>query len=140
MNNAIQTVISEIKNLQARELGYVADVLAKVQAGSLAPSALLDASLKLVELEGRADVYSGILSIVEYGRRNDVDTDETIEEVTGLLQDLLLRGADDSWSGRANDGRRARFDGTREAVRWAIKRVPSIVRDSAAAIEAEMVR
>ena len=29
----------------------------------------------------------------------------------------VLNGADDTWSGRGNDGRRARYDGFRQAVR-----------------------
>jgi hypothetical protein len=37
--------------------------------------------------------------------------------IADQLEDFLLAGADDSWSGRTNDAARARFDGIRYQVR-----------------------
>ena len=39
------------------------------------------------------------------------------ESIVAHLQDILLNGADDCWSGRKNDLRRARFDGFRIEAR-----------------------
>lgn len=43
------------------------------------------------------------------------------EDVRETLLDELLRGADDAWSGRANDLRRATHDGVRVAIRDIIR-------------------
>lgn len=48
----------------------------------------------------------------ERAATNGLDLHEQIEVVT----DLLLRGADDTWSGRLNDTNRAHADGVREAA------------------------
>lgn len=38
------------------------------------------------------------------------------------VTDLVLAGADDTWSGRGNDARRARYDGTRRAASDLLRR------------------
>lgn len=45
------------------------------------------------------------------------EPEDGVKHVTGYL----LRGADDTWSGRGNDLKRAWFDGLREAARGFVK-------------------
>lgn len=52
-------------------------------------------------------------------RMADLDADERIEIIT----DMLVRGADDTWSGRGNDTNRAHFDGVRETAALVLRRL-----------------
>lgn len=52
-------------------------------------------------------------------RMADLDADERMEVVT----DMLVRGADDQWSGRANDANRAHYDGVRETAALVLRRL-----------------
>lgn len=48
---------------------------------------------------------------------NNVETEaEAIRESMRLATDILIRGADDGWSGRSNDLQRAFFDGQRREI------------------------
>lgn len=58
--------------------------------------------------EGEYAVYQTV--------RSAVQRDKTADEIRATLLEILARGADDTWSGRNNDVRRARFDGIREGV------------------------
>ncbi|MFD7247943.1 hypothetical protein ACFV6Y_39110 [Streptomyces massasporeus] len=73
------------------------------------------------------DGYAALLAEVEqYGAQADEFGVEGLQKQFGLMQhvaEVLARGADDEWSGRSNEARRARFDGVREAAKVAIKAV-----------------
>lgn len=60
-----------------------------------------------------------VLATDEKMAANGLDTAERIEVIT----DLLLRGADDSWSGRGNDTQRAHYDGIRDAASTVLNRL-----------------
>lgn len=75
---------------------------------------------RLAEAEGY--VYAD--AVIDYALAHE---NGGVQAARDEAMDLLARGADDSWSGRANDNRRAYFDGVREAVRdrrYADLRVP----------------
>lgn len=68
----------------------------------------------LAEAEGELAVWARLGHAADQGDFGAA----MIREVTA---DMLLAGADDGWSGRTNDVKRARFDGVRSAVsnaRW----------------------
>lgn len=66
--------------------------------------------------EGQSRVFDTVMAIVTNQIQYDNTTDETIVvAVTKHLVDRLTAGADDTWSGRANDVRRCEFEGTRTA-------------------------
>ena len=52
-----------------------------------------------------------------YEYRNALAYDATPQEIRKTLTDLVLRGADDTWSGRSGDIKRSKFDGLRGEVR-----------------------
>ncbi|WP_396902655.1 hypothetical protein [Mycolicibacterium sp.] len=71
--------------------------------------------------EGYADLLAEVEALD--GAVNGV---EGIQKQFVLMQhvaEVLARGADDEWSGRANEIRRARFDGVRAAANVAIKAI-----------------
>ena len=70
---------------------------------------------QLAELEGEVYAYSRIL--------NDCGTAVEVPQsfMYEVAMEILSDGADDGWSGRTNDVRRAQFDGIRTAcgsLRW----------------------
>lgn len=71
--------------------------------------------LSLAEAEGVHSVFQ-VVNRMKARNAEDVDIREH-------LVSLIVRGADDSWSGRANDARRAQFDGVREAVQHHLDRL-----------------
>lgn len=71
--------------------------------------------LSLAEAEGVHEIFQGVDAMRKRGLSN--------ADVRERLVDALTRGADDSWSGRTNDARRARFDGIREAISWHLQRL-----------------
>ena len=77
-------------------------------APSANSKALANRLSDLATHEGRVHVLRVISNMIEKGR-GDFIADQ--------LEDFLLAGADDSWSGRTNDVARARFDGIRHQVR-----------------------
>lgn len=84
---------------------------------ALAPSAMgwAEFANKLAELEGEVYAYSRILNAC--GNNDEISQSFVYEVAMEMLSD----GAEDGWSGRTNDVRRARFDGIRTAcgaLRW----------------------
>ena len=71
--------------------------------------------VSLAEAEGVHDVFALVDKMKAHGSE-DADIRERLVSV-------LVQGADDSWSGRANDARRARHDGVRAAVRHHLDRL-----------------
>ena len=70
---------------------------------------------QLAELEGTVYAYSQI------SRACGTAVEVQKSFVAEVAVELLSEGADDGWSGRTNDVRRARFDGIRTAcsnLRW----------------------
>ena len=70
---------------------------------------------ELAKLEGAAYAYNELRHAC--GAATEIEKSYLSE----VALELLSKGADDGWSGRTNDVRRARFDGIRTAcasVRW----------------------
>lgn len=85
----------------------LADLAAAATAGELAHSLAAKVN-HVAEIEGW-------LYAVEYLEQFPDPAAQATEAA-----ELLLRGADDTWSGRRNDVARARFDGLRDGVRFAM--------------------
>lgn len=70
---------------------------------------------KLAEAEGSRDMWYRLQRAATH---TSVNGDEFTEDMANrVVLGFLANGADDSWSGRGNDVRRAYFDGIREASR-----------------------
>lgn len=64
----------------------------------------------VAEAEGKAYAWARLqISVSNSGG------EFTEADVQKVALDMMLNGADDSWSGRGNDAKRARFDGVRAA-------------------------
>lgn len=75
-----------------------------------------DFSLKVAEAEGASAAWNLLQRMVDH-KNGEICQGG----VNGVAMDLLVNGADDSWSGRSNDLKRARFDGVRAAcsdMKW----------------------
>lgn len=72
-------------------------------------------SILLAEAEGKAYAWLMLQMRVDYRQKSDAHYVIVEAEVLEVALDLMLSGADDSWSGRGNDAKRARFDGIRSA-------------------------
>lgn len=73
----------------------------------------------LARAEGKVHAWAMLQKV--YINITDRGDEFTKEDVMSVGVELLQPGADDRWSGRGNDVRRARFDGVRSAVdefRW----------------------
>lgn len=71
--------------------------------------------VSLAEAEGVHYVFA----LVDQMKARNVEGDA----IRDSLVSMLIQGADDAWSGRANDARRARFDGVRDAVQHHLDRL-----------------
>lgn len=65
---------------------------------------------------GAVEVWSAAVAIVRHGVEHGEALEDTVAEVRAWAVGLLVRGADDTWSGRGNDLARMKFDGVRSAV------------------------
>lgn len=70
-------------------------------------------ALTVAEAEGSYVAWARLSAMVEYKVANSTAVTEA--DVIATAFDLLSDGADDEWSGRENDVKRARFDGVRSA-------------------------
>lgn len=91
--------------------------LAKIASGDddRRIDSLVSAVNAVAKAEGANRAWSRAARMIEGGH--------TAAEAYESVVDLVLNGADDSWSGRGNDAKRAEFDGIREAVqnlKWEI--------------------
>ena len=103
--------IKQAAEVVARERQNLANGIAQgIPAMDLARSVV-----SLAEAEGAHSVFA-LVDQMKANGREDAD-------IRDALVSMLIRGADDSWSGRANDARRAQFDGVREAVRHHLDRL-----------------
>lgn len=67
----------------------------------------------VAEAEGRRKMFTDAAAIDARAKT----VDEAARGLRALVASMLINGADDEWSGRGNDNRRARFAGTRAAAR-----------------------
>lgn len=74
----------------------------------------------VAEAEGKAMAWVRLEQMVAYKTEKGL-VGVTEDDVISIAFDILSGGADDSWSGRGNDVKRARFDGMRAAcsdMKW----------------------
>jgi hypothetical protein len=71
---------------------------------------------RLVELATNVAVDTARLSVLELAYVHLVN-DGTPAALQGQLLDMLIQGADDTWSGRRNDLARAKHDAVRDQIR-----------------------
>jgi len=74
-----------------------------------------EVSLGIAESDGELYAWRTLVARVEFAERENREITDC--EIDDVIIDLLIAGADDTWSGRGNDIRRARFDGIREACK-----------------------
>jgi hypothetical protein len=68
----------------------------------------------LASSEGEAHAWARVQTTANYFAREGLEL--TPAAILETVAELLSVGADDGWSGRINDVRRARFDGIRKAT------------------------
>ena len=71
-------------------------------------------ALRLAEAEGERDLWYRVLSVAKHAKLSSKEMNK--ELALEVAFNMLANGADDTWSGRGNDARRAYFDGVREAA------------------------
>lgn len=100
----------EIAGIEAARAEVTAAVTANFTADRLA---------KAVNGVAHAEGYADALTTARYVLIHHADSDArtTAIALIDAMSDALTLGADDEWSGRANDVRRARFDGVRAAAK-----------------------
>ena len=98
------------ETLIAEKREHLAVLAAEGRTGDLARTVNEIAALEGAHLVRKTDERSMV---------NGLEVDERLE----VLTDLLLRGADDTWSGRTNDANRAYFDGVRETAAFVMRRL-----------------
>lgn len=76
--------------------------------------ALEDMVLRIAEQEGREKVRNVATTIMS---ATGLDNETKWREVKDWTTNMVLMGAEDSWSGRGNDMRRAFHDGVRDEAR-----------------------
>ena len=91
----------------------VSVINAKAEVAALAvegaeSNRLANAVNRLAEAEGRQSAVARLAAAEEFGASDS--------EIEAEALSILLRGADDTWSGRTNDAKRAFFDGVRDAI------------------------
>ena len=120
--NSIQSKITETQSkLEALSAQMVAEA-PLVAEGDLSKINHIVGDLN--ETAGRLETYQSVLNIITILANDAVDIEGSVRTA---LTSHVLRGADDTWSGRANDSRRRRFDGTRDATKWVLSNLPTIV-------------
>lgn len=116
MNTTAETTDDTIlAPLEAARESLVALAQGRGRAEDIAASALA-----VCEAEGVAATriaYRNALRVAAERRHMDPTHPEVRAVAAQCVTDLVLAGADDTWSGRGNDARRARYDGTRKAAR-----------------------
>lgn len=89
---------------------YIAELAAEDLGDAAVAERIGDQLVSLAKLEGQLKVYALVDSLYATYERPDA-------QVRGYLTQWLLQGADDTWSGRGNDLKRAHHDGVRNATR-----------------------
>lgn len=111
---------NKVKTARSNAASYRQDVADQAANPTVSAFDLADSVNKLAEAQGALAYWSRMRQVAEYALENGSD---------GNVSDLfdretisaLTRGADDAWSGRGNDSKRAYFDGLRAAaadLRW----------------------
>ena len=122
--NSIQSKITETQSkLEALSAQMVAEA-PRVAEGDLSKINHIVGDLN--ETAGRLETYQSVLNIITM-----LAYDNAVDDIEGNVRTELtshvLRGADDAWSGRNNDSRRRHFDGTRDATKWVLWNLPTII-------------
>ena len=84
------------------------------QAGNMSADDWARYANEVAKAEGVAHVWIRLQLTVNYFAKEGMEL--TDAALLDPILELLGAGADDGWSGRVNDARRARFDGIREAA------------------------
>lgn len=113
MNTSQMTLTDRIARYEAKITDEMAAMRTKIETPGVHPLTLVTYVNALVELQGELEAYE----LAAQGNRYAEDEGKPVGRlVTSILTSRLLRGADDRWSGRGNDGSRALFDGFRTAA------------------------
>jgi len=88
-----------------------------LKAKTVDPSRLNNYMLSMAEAEGAIEVFASIERLEEQGREAGASEERIVFYALREIANILIRGSDDTYSGRGNDQRRAHFDGKREAAR-----------------------
>jgi hypothetical protein len=108
----VKTVHEAEKNLQAANERLENAVRDGQRAGSIT-----DYLNEVAEAQGALTVVAEYEEVLDYTQ--DADEFDPVKANLAVIETLtriVLRGADDTWSGRGNDARRAYFDGVRETA------------------------
>lgn len=97
--------------------------LAELRAKTVKPEQMFDYGLDLARWEGYAEILAEIEKFESAARDHGMNGNDIAFVLMTQIAEILARGADDQWSGRRNDQRRARFDGRTEGARAAIVRI-----------------
>lgn len=89
------------------------EALKLAQAGNTSADDWARYANRVAEAEGAAHAWIRIRMTVDYLLREGHEV--TAAALLDTITEVLSAGADDGWSGRVNDSRRARFDGIRRA-------------------------
>jgi hypothetical protein len=112
----LEQKVTEWNNAADRNFNEVAEHLKEELAGKTDPSYIYTWATRLKEADGRRSVFRMMSYAMAQNEHIDHAPQERMvrafEEAMALA---LLQGADDSWSGRENDGNRAYYDGVRKA-------------------------
>lgn len=136
MSESVPTTTDEVQDLWAHyiKLEHDAEEAHKEARATLAECAtqpgvsvdhLADLVNRVAKAYGKYEAAARARVVVAYLADPDRGNAQTSEEVTrGVLEEMygvLTMGADDEWSGRKNDVRRAQHEGFREfanKIRW----------------------
>lgn len=86
-------------------------------AKTFEPRQAYDYSLDLAEAEGALDTFTIVESVRQGLTAKGWSQERILYGVMNAIARELEKGADDTWSGRGNEQKRAKFDGKREAAR-----------------------
>jgi hypothetical protein len=103
MTTAAQSAEAKEQAYREASLGFVKDALVKAVTEGKDAETIMSEALSVAKAEGAFEAAGHLAHAVEGGT--------TKEEAAEYLTSLVLNGPGDTWSGRGNDGRRARYEG-----------------------------
>lgn len=88
-----------------------------LKSKTVEPADLPHYMIAMAEAEGAIEVFASIEKLEQRAREAGASEERIVFYCLREIANILIRGCDDTYSGRGNDARRARFDGKREAAR-----------------------
>ncbi|MCR9292031.1 MAG: hypothetical protein NXI32_04880 [bacterium] len=117
MSTTFETIEKFVATTKSIREGRREQLIAKLRDGTSTPNEIGGYANGVYKADGEWQVWVLAQQAVDLGREFHASDEQIVGDIKAMAQNIMLSGADDTWSGRCNDVKRCVHDGKLDAIR-----------------------